>query len=398
MLAPAEAARRIEASLPKPSAERRRVSEAAGRVLLEEVRAESDQPPFDRVAMDGIAIAQAAFAGGRRSFAVQGTQGAGAPPLTLAGAESCIEVMTGAVLPAGADSVVPVEQLRLRDGLVELLPDTHVVVGANVHLRGTDLRAGTTVLSVGTTLGAPELAILAAANRTAVEVARQPRIMVVSTGDELVEPGQPRADWQVRRSNVYGVTGRLRAAGYGAVNDDHLTDDAALMQERLAQHLETHDVLVLSGGVSAGRYDHVPRVLAAIGVEEVLHKIAQRPGKPLWFGATVTGRIVFGLPGNPVSTLVCLRRYVLPALARLQGGTPVPPTGLPLAEAVELSASLTRFLPVDLGARADGGAQVLPHPTQGSGDFSALAGTAGFVELPPGERFEQGRPAPFYHW
>jgi molybdopterin molybdotransferase len=399
MLTPAEAAGQIAASLTRLPAERRRLLQAAGRVLAEPIQAEADQPPFDRIAMDGIAISYAAFAGGARSFHVQGTQGAGAPPQLLEAQDACVEVMTGASLPAGADTVVPSEQYMLAAGRAELRPGLRVEARANVHARGTDLRAGTAVLAPGVRLGTPELAILAGAGRSAVEVARQPRIMVVSTGDELIEPGLPLAPWQVRRSNVYGVLGCLRTSGYEAVSDDHLVDEEALMRERLAQHLATHDVLILSGGVSAGRYDHVPRVLAHLGVNQVLHRVAQRPGMPLWFGTTATGRAVFGLPGNPVSTLVCLRRYVVPALLALQGSAPEEPVGLPLGAPVAAAAhNMTRFLPVDLRGGDDGFAQAVPHATQGSGDFSALAGTAGFVELAPGSSWERGRPAPFYHW
>jgi molybdopterin molybdotransferase len=221
---------------------------------------------------------------------------------------------------------------------------------------------------------------------------------VVSTGDELVEPGAPLADWQVRRSNAHGVVAALRLRGSGDVADDHLRDDPAQLRERLAQHLARHDVVVLSGGVSAGRFDHVPAVLDGLGVRRVFHKVAQRPGKPLWFGVAAGGRAVFGLPGNPVSTLVCLVRYVVPALARLAGTVPATPLAVPLAADCSPPPGLTQFLPVRLVPGQDGATCAEPRPTRGSGDFGALAGTDGFVELAPGRAWRRGDAAAFQPW
>jgi molybdopterin molybdotransferase len=398
MLSAGEAAARIASALRPLEPELRRLSDAAGRVLAEPIRMDRDQPPFDRVAMDGIALDSSAVAAGRRRFRIQGVQGAGAAPLRLADSASCIEVMTGAMLPDAADAVVPVEDITIAGGEAELAPGTAPKTSANVHPRGSDGRAGDIVLKTGTVLEGPELAVVAAAGHANVRVTRQPSIMVISTGDELVELGQALQPWQIRRSNAYGVAGLLRRRGYAAVADDHLTDDPELMRRRLAQHLETHDVLVLSGGVSAGRFDHVPGVLAELGVRVVFHRVAQRPGKPLWFGTTATGRAVFGLPGRPVSTLVCLVRYVLPALLRLQGAEDATPPVLPLAVRLDAARTMTLFLPVDLERGPAGSSRVVARANHGSEDFVALAGTAGFVELAPGEAWELDRPAPFYHW
>jgi len=398
MLQPAEAAAAIAASLGALPVESCRLADAAGRVLRADVHAEREQPPFDRVAMDGIAISSAACADGRRSFRIAGVVAAGAPPATLGDAGECLEVMTGAVLPPGADAVVPFEQLAIAAGVATLADGLRPVPWVNIHRRGSDVADGARVLEAGALLRAPEVAIAAGAGRAALSVARRPSVAVVSTGDELVAPGAPLAAWQLRRSNAYGVAAALRARGLVEVTDDHVPDDPAVMQDRLAGHLERHDVLVLSGGVSAGRFDHVPAVLGKLGVRRVFHKVAQRPGMPFWFGVGAGGRAVFGLPGNPVSTLVCLMRYVVPALARLAGAPlPVAPC-LPLADAFEVRHGLTAFLPVDRAAGADGALVLEPHPTHGSGDFTALAGTIGFVELAPGRRWERGTPVPLYTW
>ena len=302
---PAEAEARIRGSLQPLPATRRPLDRLVGAVLAEAVHAERDQPPFDRVAMDGIALASAAWREGRRRYAVQGVQAAGRPPLSLGSSDNCIEVMTGAVLPAGCDAVVPVERLTLADGGAEVAADALVEPGLNVHARGSDGRAGDRLLEPGLRLGAPEAAIIASCGLADVAVRADPRIALISTGDELIEPGHAITDWQVRRSNPAALRAALAARGQTEVVDDHLPDDPTTMCDRLAAHLADRDLLVLTGGVSMGRYDHVPSVLAALGVREVLHRVAQRPGKPIWFGLGAAGQAVFGLPGNPVSPCGC---------------------------------------------------------------------------------------------
>lgn len=370
---------------------------AAGRVLAQDIATDQDQPPFDRVAMDGIAIRCEDWHGGTREFRILRTQGAGVAPLPLLGAGNCVEIMTGAVLPPGADAVIPVERLRVVAGVACVDEGANPAVGVNIHARGSDQVAGAVVLRAGMRLRAPEVAVLASAGRTSVPVIRPPKVVVVSTGDELVEPDVRPEPWQVRRSNAYGIVATLIEHGYAEVHDAHLPDDLALLTRRLAALLDTADVIVLSGGVSAGRFDHVPAALAAVGVEQRFHKVAQRPGRPLWFGSDQRGRLAFGLPGNPVSTLICLVRYVLPALARLEGEAIAAPPALLLSAPVRVPAELALFMPVDLTPGPDG-PRATPHPTQGSGDFTSLVGTAGFVELATGQTPSLNEPVPFYHW
>ncbi|HXQ63216.1 MAG TPA: molybdopterin molybdotransferase MoeA [Steroidobacteraceae bacterium] len=398
MLTPDQAEAAIAARLTPLGSEACPLERADGRVLREAILADLDQPPFDRVAMDGIAFVESEFAGGRRSFRIAGVVAAGAPPATLDAPGTCLEVMTGAVLPPGTDTVVPVEDVAVQHGVACVADTASVTPFGNVHRQGTDARAGAQLLASGARLRGPEIAIAASAGRTSLLVSREPRIAVISTGDELVPPGTRPAAWQVRRSNAYGIAATLRQHGFGRLTDDHVTDDPARIRAALARHLETHDALVLSGGVSAGRFDHIPGVLAELGVQQVFHKVAQRPGKPMWFGTRPDGRTVFALPGNPVSTLVCLIRYVVPALVRLVGGVPPGPAFAPLAARWEQRHGLTTFLPVDLLEGGDRPGALTPHPTHGSGDFAALAGTSGFVELAPASRWEPGSLAPFYTW
>jgi molybdopterin molybdotransferase len=399
MVSPAEAEELIRQNLPRFPIESLPLAQCAGAVLRENVYAERDQPPFDRVAMDGIALDSSAAREGARELTIQATQAAGAPPVTLAGPRSCIEVMTGAVLPAGCDAVVPVEQISVSSGEAQLEPGTPVEPWQHVHRRGSDGRQGALLLSAGTRLMAPEVAVAASAGMARVRVASQPTLAVLSTGNELIEPGEPILAHQIRRSNVYGVAAALRAHGFQRVADDHVRDEADVLKSRLKFHIETHDVLILSGGVSAGRFDLVPRVLAALGAREVFHHVAQRPGRPLWFGMAPTGAAVFALPGNPVSTLVCLARYVIPALFAAMGESEAAREKIALAEPVTGSLKLAMFLPVKVEGDEWGRAWAVPRPTNGSGDFTALAGTDGFVELPPGSNAHpKGFVTRLYRW
>ena len=384
MLSPTQADELIAQHLTCLPIESLPLAQCAGAVLRENIYAERDEPPFDRVTMDGIALDSRAVREGARRLRIQAMQAAGAPPLTLAGRDHCIEVMTGTALPGGCDAVVPVERITVRDGAAELAHDVSVGPDQNIHRRGTDTRQGNLLLATGTRLGPPEIAIAAGAGMARIRVSSQPMLAVISTGNELVEPGEPILPHQVRRSNAYAIAAALRLHGFQRVADDHILDDAAELRRRLKFHLETHDVLVLSGGVSMGKLDLVPQVLEELGVRRVFHKVAQRPGKPLWFGIAGSGAAVLGLPGNPVSTAVCVSRYVLPALAASQGQTPSPAERMALGAPVTVDPPLSIFLPVRVQIDDWGRSWAIPAPTNGSGDFTALAGTDGFVELPPG--------------
>jgi molybdopterin molybdotransferase len=375
------------------------LAQCAGAVLRENVYAERDQPPFDRVAMDGIAVDSSAIQHGNRRLHIQATQAAGDPPLSLATPGDCIEVMTGAVIPSGCDSVVPVEQIQVRSKEAELSSGVTVERWQNVHRRGTDTRQGALLLSAGSRLRAPEIAIAASAGMARIRVSSQPMLAVISTGNELIEPGEPILPHQIRRSNAYAVVAALRRHGFQRVADDHLLDDRDEIRSRLKFHLETHDVLVLSGGVSMGKFDFVPQVLEELGVHTVFHKVAQRPGRPMWFGVASSGATVFALPGNPVSTVVCLSRYVLPSLFAAMGQTPPPPEKMALGGEVLNGTELMLFMPIRIDVDDWGRSWAVPCPTNGSGDFTSLAGTDGFVELPPGpNKYPKGFVTRLHRW
>lgn len=374
------------------------LTELVGKILRESVVAGRDQPPFDRVTMDGIAFSFAAYERGQRAFRIGGTQAAGAPPLSLSSAEHCIEVMTGAMLPAGCDCVVPVEKVAIADGVAQLTSDATPEMRANIHARGSDSRRGEELLQPGMRLGPAEVAVLAANGRTHASVSRPPRIVVISTGDELVEPGKPLEPWQIHRSNVYAVMAALQRRGFEQLTLDHLPDDPAILRARLAEHLQKNDVLILSGGVSMGRFDYIPQVLGELHVRVVFHKVAQRPGKPLWFGVGAGGQTVYALPGNPVSTLVCLARYVFSGLETSLGTTPRTVETIAVADRFEVKPALSLFIPVQVAFTHTQRHAVL-KPTRGSGDFTSLVGTDGFVELPAGPAtLAAGTPVALYSW
>lgn len=399
MLTTAEAADAIAAAVRPLATEVVPLHDAAGRILRQRVVAERDQPPFDRVTMDGIAVSFDAFASGTRRFRIEARHHAGDAPVALGSASGCIEVMTGAVLPQGTDCVIPVERIAVANGEAAVEEDYRPERHQFVHPRGSDYENASELLEPGARIMPVDVAIIASAGLAEVEIARQPVIRVVSTGNELVPAGMPIEAHQVRLSNGPALLAMLAQQGFNDCEHDLLADDRAALRARIGEHLDHADVLILSGGVSMGKADFVPAVLAELGVSTVFHKISQRPGKPMWFGTGPRGQAVFALPGNPVSTLVCCRQYVLPALLRASGRPPRAPEYACLTEEVTFRPELTWFLPIRLESSADGQLRAQPVPTNTSGDFASLSGTDGYLELARDRsRFPRGTPAPLHRW
>jgi len=376
LLSPQQAEEAISSRLTCSPIESLPLMQCVGAILREDVVAERDLPTFDRVCMDGIAVDSEALGQGLSRFMVQGTQAAGSPALQLEHADNAIEVMTGAILPRAADCIVPVEQYSIENGIVSLTSAAVSTPYRNIQRRAADGAAGMVMLKAGCILGPPEIAVAASAGLARVRVSSQPAFMIVSTGNELVEPGEPIAAQQVRRSNAYAVAATLRARGFGRVGDDHVPDDEGMLRERLTLHLTTHEVVILSGGVSMGKFDFVPKALIELGVEEVFHKVAQRPGKPMWFGIGPQGQAVFGLPGNPGSTMMTFELFARAALELLSGAREAP-LNLPLARLTKPfrhKTGLTRFLPAVLS-----GSSITPVVSQGSGDVAALSRANAFL-------------------
>lgn len=399
MIGVEEAQQLVFARMPELRAEEVSLGKAAGRILRQEIVAERDHPPFDRVMMDGIALSTEGLAQVSRKFKMAGIQAAGTAPLTLPSIDSCIEVMTGAVLPRGCNVVVPVEQIEVEDKVARIAPDLVIEPGQFIHTVGSDRRAGSVLLAPGCKLDGPCIAVLASEGYARVAVAACPRICVVATGNELVEVASKPQPHQIRLSNAPAIAASLNLHGWDTVTTRHLIDDREVLQREFEALLEDHDILILSGGVSKGRYDYVPEVLAALGVAADFHGIRQRPGKPMWFGAREQdGKVVFALPGNPVSSLVCLHRYVLPALLKAAASNPRPES-VRLGEEFTFKQQLTGFVPVRLGSDESGETVASAQTTHTSGDFAALAMSDGFVELPEKTgSLAAGFSAKLYRW
>lgn len=402
MLTTAEAREAILLAMPKLGSTPIETAAASGRVLRQAVHAERDQPPFDRVTMDGIAVSYESLTQGVTRFRIVATQHAGDPATALTDSDDmpgCIEVMTGGVLPSGSDCVIPVERIAVSEGWAEVEAGYRAERQQFVHARGSDHRQGSALLQAGSTIGPAEVAIIASCGLASVEVSQQPVIRVISTGNELVPAGAPVAAHQIRSSNGPALIAMLLQQGFSNCRHQHLVDDQESLRTRIGDELREAQIIILSGGVSMGKADFVPQVLVELGVKKVFHKISQRPGKPMWFGLGPDDQAVFALPGNPVSTLVCCRQYVLPALLAASGRAAPANEWAILTEDVTFEPQLTSFLPVRLRSDIDGITRARPVAVNTSGDFTALGGTDGYVELErERNHFAQGSPVPLHRW
>lgn len=402
MLTPTEAEEIIRKSIPVLAAEDCPLGHALGRVLRASVVADRDLPPFDRVTMDGYALRSEAAAAGQRAFRVLGMQAAGMMPLSLEENDACVEVATGAVLPKGADCVVPYEDTQRENQTAQMVVSSSATLaaGTNIHRRASDHAAGTPLIPVGTRLSGREIAVAASCGAATVRVSLLPRIAIVATGDELAEvEAVSLAPHQIRRSNDLALQTGLQAAGYTQVERFHVRDVRPEIVSALQRIITEFDVLILTGGISKGKFDYLPGVLSQLGVAKKFQGVAQRPGKPFWFGITSKTTPVFALPGNPVSTYTCFCRYVLPALDQMSGAHADEPDYAALDQTVVFKPKLTYFLPVSVKTGLDACRQAQPMETNTSGDLAGLLGTSGFIELPPANgEFAEGTIARYWAW
>ncbi len=363
---------------------------AAGRILSEPIRADRDFPPFDRVTMDGIAIRYQAFAKKDTPvFPVLGTQAAGAPPQSMKDAEGCLEVMTGAVLPEGTDTVIRYEDVTIEGKKATINVDA-IKEGQNIHRQGTDRVAGSTILEPGVLLSAAELGVAATVGKARLRVKRLPRAVILSTGDELVPVDQQPEPHQIRSSNTHTIRASLEKWGL-EVDDLHLIDEPAVIRRELRRCLEEYDMILMSGGVSKGKFDYVPAALEDLGVEKCFHRVRQRPGKPFWFGHWQGQCTIFALPGNPVSSFMCTHRYVGPWVRACMGLDPLDYDYAVLDTTFTFRPDLTYFLQVRLDYARNGMRRAIPVEGHGSGDLANLVEADGFLELPRGRtEFPEG--------
>ena len=253
-----------------------------GRVLREDIKADRDFPPYDRVTMDGIAVQYSQFERGQRSFQVNGTAAAGSPQITMSDNSGCLEVMTGAIMPHGVDTVIRYEDVTIANGTAKINID-EINYRQNIHFKGIDRNLSDLIIRKETVLASPEIGVCATVGKSELKVSALPRTIVISTGDELVEIDKVPLPHQIRRSNIYRLKTTL--AQYGiAVDTAHLDDNIEKIIETLQGYLTSYDVILLSGGVSKGKFDYLPQALDQIGVSKKFHIFTQRLGMPFWFG------------------------------------------------------------------------------------------------------------------
>jgi molybdopterin molybdotransferase len=373
VIAVAEAVRRT------PARETIDIGAACGRILADAIVTDRDYPPFDRSTRDGIAV-RAADAGAGATLRSIGEIKAGSGFDREVGPGECVHIMTGAAVPACADAVVMVEYTRAAGELVTLERATER--GQNIVPRGSEARGGRELLAPGTRMGYAEIALAAQVGRSRVSVFVRPRVAILSTGDEVVDIAAAPGPLQIRNSNGLALETLVALAGGVAVPLGNAPDEKGELRRRIEQGLQA-DILVLSGGVSMGRYDLVEAVLADLGAEIFFDSVAMRPGKPAVFGRC-GGIPVFGLPGNPVSTMVTFELFVTPAIDVLGGAQarPLPVFRARLGRDVHERGEIAHFVPARLDRTKDE-PEVTALDWRGSGDIVTVAQADAFLMIPP---------------
>jgi molybdopterin molybdotransferase len=376
----AEARERVLAAVRPLPAEDVPIDAALGRVLAEEVRSAGDLPPFDSSAMDGYAVG----AGGAGELPVVGESRAGRPAEGALKPGEAMRISTGAAVPEGATAVVPVERVEAGDDGRVRVPEAQP--GDHIRRAGEDVREGAPVIAAGTELDPAGVAVLAALGHAHVSCGGVPRVAVLVTGDELVEPGRPLGPGQIRDSNAYALSAQAARAGARVTSRAIVRDERSATEEAFARALEEADVVIGSGGVSVGPHDHVKPALAALGVEERFWGVRLKPGKPTWFGSAAGGKLVFGLPGNPVSAMITFHLFARPALRALMGADPSGGTRATalLDVPVPRNANREEVVRCRIEARDDGW-HVAPTKEQGSHVLTSMLGAGAYALVPAGE-------------
>jgi molybdopterin molybdotransferase len=379
---------RMIAERVKPVAETERVALAAarGRVLTADVVAPLDLPPFDNSAVDGYAVRHRDLdVKSETRLAIAGRLTAGQSAAQPIGAREAIRIFTGAPMPAGADTVFMQEDVRAEGSAVVVPPGLRL--GANRRLAGEDVRKGATVLPAGRRLAVPDVALAAAVGLTALEVRRRVRVALFSTGNEIVEPGNPRPAAALYDANRTLLAGMLDRLGAAVTDLGILRDDPAALEQAIADAARSHDLVLTSGGVSTGEADHVRGTVERLG-RLVFWRVAIKPGRPVAMGVIRTsgadaGAAFVGLPGNPVAAFVTFARVVRPLLLRLAGAAPEPLTALPirLAFSYRKKSGRREYIRVALRQGNDGVVEAVKHPQEGAGVITSLTETDGLAEL-----------------
>ena len=371
-----------------------KLENAIGRQLRENLIADRPFPPFNRVAMDGIAIRFADFEKGQRTFPIIGVQAAGSSQLFVSESGVCVEVMTGAMLPKGVDTVIRYEDILIEKNQARVQVET-IKNGQNIHEKGTDRTQGEILVKTGQLISPAEVGVAATVGKSELQVTKLPKVAIISTGDELVNVSEMPKPYQIRSSNVYTISTLLKQY---QIKPElfHIVDNQQATIEKIRVLLNNFDVLILSGGVSKGKFDYIPAALESLHVEKLFHRVRQKPGKPFWFGKNAANKVVFALPGNPASSFMCTNRYFLPWLRASMNLQPLNYQYVRLAETFTFKANLQYFLQVKINYEKDGQITAKPLAGRGSGDLANLADVDGFLELPAEKtHFLKGEVYPF---
>tara|TARA_R110002049_G_scaffold233284_2_gene406613 strand:- start:3471 stop:4670 length:1200 start_codon:yes stop_codon:yes gene_type:complete len=365
---------------------------AMGRVLAENIKADRDFPPFNRATKDGIALNYDAIEKGLHSFVIEAIIPAGSPTIELKDTTACVEIMTGAVVPKSTNVVVMYEHITIENGIAKIVKKP--IIGQNIHTKGSDEAKDAIVLYQNRTITAAEIGVLSAVGKSEVLVKKHPTIAAISTGNELVEVNENPLPYQIRKSNVNSLFAALFDEGI-APELLHLKDRKDAIKKTLKIALQENDVLLVSGGVSKGKFDYLPEVMEELGVTKVFHSVLQRPGKPFWFGVhKATNTVLFSFPGNPASTFANYHIYFKDWLAKSLG-IPIVNNTVILNETIENKGNLTLFLRVKITTIAG---RLIANRIQenGSGDLTSLANCDGFIRLEPQQNeYCKGESVPF---
>ncbi|WP_291965519.1 molybdopterin molybdotransferase MoeA [Maribacter sp.] len=362
------------------------------RILAEDIFADRDFPPFDRATKDGIAIQFSDIVNSGHSLGIEGVAAAGSVQKVLSDNHNCIEVMTGAVVPENCDTVVMYEHITIDGGKVTI--NEKVTKGQNIHYQGSDEKAGALLLSKGKKISPAEIGVMATVGKATVMVKGNPKVCTIATGNELVEVSDTPKPHQIRKSNMLTIETALLNSKIEA-SSLHLVDDKTMIKNKLEKALIENNVLLLSGGVSKGKFDFIPEVMESLGVAKVFHRVLQRPGKPFWFGIHPELKtVIFSFPGNPVSTFANYHLYFLPWL-HISWGISIDKSYIKLSIRITVSQPLTRFIQVNAEER-EGEFWATPVVENGSGDLTSLAKADGFICLEPrNKEYEVGEVVPF---
>jgi len=359
------------------------VENAQTYVLANDVRADRPLPPFDRVAMDGFAVRSADFKDQPTRLRIVGHIQAGITSSFALGPGEAIQIMTGAPCPDSADAIVPVENAVV-EGAYVTLTEPKMKPGLNIAPMGEDAPAGKVLIKAGSILTTAGIAICASVGMEQVEVYRKPTVRIISTGTEIIPPSTQPLAHQIRDCNSYSIRAAARALHLDATFMGIGEDETAVLGQLIEQGLAA-DILILSGGVSMGEFDHIPGLLAEKGVHKILHSVRVKPGKPLWFGRSGKG-FVFGLPGNPVSVQTCFRVFVEPLIRKLSGHASPENAFLKLPLSSDLLSKTQRehYMPGCLVLH-NGQTCIEPVVIRGSGDFTNLEPSHGLIRIPIGQ-------------